>query len=173
MLSPARSSGEGRRLTTNATIRAAERSDETFLITLTKSAFTYYGSYDAYVAEWFVDPAVLTRIAEISGEPCGFYMLTSYRDDDRPDAYVADLVAIAVAPAFQSSGVGQAMLEHAESESRALALPVDAMWLVVAEGNARAQRFFARNAFRRGGGVGVYPGGQRALRMQKPLPVTS
>jgi ribosomal protein S18 acetylase RimI-like enzyme len=43
------------------------------------------------------------------------------------------------------------------------------MHLSVAEGNSRAQRLFARRGFRRTGGEGIYPAGQRALHMVKVL----
>ena len=39
----------------------------------------------------------------------------------------------------------------------------------VAEGNARAQRMFARRGFRIGHVIGVYPAGQRAVFMTKAL----
>ena len=82
---------------------------------------------------------------------------------------MADLVAIAVRPEYQTRGVGQRLLTGALETASHLVPAVDRLWLVVADGNARAQRLFSRNGFRAVDGVGVYPGGQRALRMVKPM----
>ena len=147
-------------------IRPARRSDEAFIVTLTTSTFLAYGSYDRFVADWLRDERVITHVAEHEGRRAGFAMTATYEDPDRPDKTVADLVAIAVEPEAQRRGVGQALLDAAVAS---LPDAIDEMWLVVADTNARAQRFFARNRFRPGAGVGVYPAGQRALRMVKHL----
>ena len=96
-------------------------------------------------------------------------MVTTYEDPDHPEDLVADLVAIAVEPKLQSRGVGGALLERAFALVAGAEPPLKEMWLVVAENNQRAQRFFGRHGFRLGRGLGVYPAGQRALRMVKPI----
>ncbi len=143
--------------------------DEAFVVQLASRAFRFYGTYDAFVRDWLHDSRVTTWIAEDSGARAGFFMVTIYPDPERETVQVADLVAIAVEPDRQSGGIGQKLLTAALSVSEQRGAVE--MWLVVAEGNARAQRFFARNGFRLGPGVGVYPGGQTARRMLRPLRV--
>ena len=152
---------------------ASSADDRAFVRSIAHGAFLAYGSYDQYVAEWLADDAVTTCIAEVGGERAGLYMVTMYRDTEGSGDVVADLVAIAVAPEFQSRGVGKALLAHALSTAVHADPPARSMRLVVAEGNSRARRFFARHGFRLGEGVGVYPAGQRALRMFKRLEVGS
>ena len=150
-------------------VREAHRDDGPFILALARGAFLAYGSYDRYLEDWFGNETVRTDVAEIDGRPAGFFMLTTYADPDRPADSVADLVAIAVAPELQSRGVGKRLLARALELARASEPAAREVWLVVAEGNARAQRFFGRSGFRLGAGVGVYPAGQRAIRMVKLL----
>ncbi len=149
--------------------------DATFVSSIAHQAFLAYGSYDSYLEEWFGNDAVSTYIAELDGSHAGFFMLTTYKveDSEGPGSQVADLVAIAVEPEYQSRGVGKRLLAHALSLAANADPPAGEMWLVVAEGNSRAQRFFASRGFRLRDGVGVYPAGQRALRMVKSLEVES
>jgi ribosomal protein S18 acetylase RimI-like enzyme len=169
MLSPARSRRETSRVSANLSIRAGRDEDEAFAIDLARDAFLYLGSYDRYVGDWFRDPAVHTYVVLTDETRCGFFMLTTYPDPDRPGIDVADLVAIVVSPEYRSRGVGQLLLDRALALALALRPAPEEMWLVVAEGNARAERLFAGRGFRRGSGVGVYPSGRRALRMLKSL----
>lgn len=147
----------------------SERDDEAFVLALGEKAFLAYGSYDRYLVDWFHDDAVVTYIAEQNGRPVGFYMMTTYRDSEGSGNQVADLVVIAVEPQEQSHGVGGRLLDHALELASSGERPAREVWLVVAEGNSRAQRFFSRRGFRLREGVGVYPAGQRALRMVKSL----
>jgi len=151
---------------------ASAPDDAGFVLAVAHTAFLAYGSYDTYLEEWFGNDAVDTYIAEIHGNRAGFFMLTSYHDAEGGRGLIADLVAIAVQPKYQSRGVGKRMLAHAIAIAANADPPAREMWLVVAEGNSRAQRFFAGRGFRLRDGVGVYPAGQRALRMVKPLEVT-
>lgn len=149
---------------------AGARSDDAnFVLSLARSSFLAYGSYDRYLRDWFHDPAVSTWIADLDGRPAGFVMLTSYRDADHPKKPIADLVAIAVDAPLQSRGVGGRLLDRAIELAQEADPPAREIWLVVADGNSRAQRFFSRRGFRLRNGVGVYPAGQRALRMVKFL----
>lgn len=152
----------------SVSIRAAEPRDLEFVRALCKRVFLVYGSYDQYVADWFSSGEVATYVAERDGIAMGFCMLRIHaaRPEEPP---VAELLAIAVVPELQSRGVGGALLERCfavalESEPAAAEIR-----LSVAEGNARAQRMFARNGFRIQPASGVYPAGQRALFMVKPL----
>jgi len=145
----------------------ARDGDADFVSSLARASFLAYGSYDRYLRDWFRDEAVSTFVAELDGRTAGFFMLTSYRDPDHPEKPIADLVAIAVDAPWQSRGVGKRLLDRAIELARESDPPARELWLVVADSNARAQRFFSRRGFRRREGVGVYPAGQRALRMVK------
>ena len=158
---------------TRITLREAVSTDAEFVLTLARQSFLEYGSYDDYLKDWFAHPDVTTVIAEIDGVWAGFFMLTHYIDGEASGERVADLVAIAVAPEHQSRGVGRRLLERAIAAAREKQPSVHRIRLVVAEGNARAQRFFSRQGFRSGRGIGVYPAGQRALRMEKSLRETA
>ena len=154
--------GEG-----NVMLRGSNAEDAEFVRALAQRAFLAYGSYDDYAQDWLGNDAVSTTIAEVDGERAGFYMVTTYHDAEGGGELVADLVAIVVAPEHQSRGIGKRLLAHAfDSVTRAEPRPVE-LWLVVAEGNSRARRFFTRHGFHLRDGVGVYPAGQRALRMVK------
>ena len=147
--------------------------DTAFVLSVAHKAFLAYGSYDNYLQDWFDNDAVSTYIAEIDGNRAGFFMLTTYQPGEGSGGLVADLVAIAVEPEYQSRGVGKRLLAHALSLAANADPPAREVWLVVAEGNSRAQRFFTAQGFRLRDGVGVYPAGQRALRMAKSLEVES
>ncbi len=148
---------------------ASSKDDAAFVRSVAHKAFLAYGSYDNYLRDWFENDAVSSYVAELDGNRAGFFMLTTYRDSEGSGGLVADLVAIAVEPEYQSRGVGKRLLAHALSLAANADPPAREVWLVVAEGNSRAQRFFARHGFRLRDGVGVYPAGQRALRMVKSL----
>ncbi len=148
---------------------ASSKDDAAFVRSVAHEAFLAYGSYDNYLRDWFENDAVSSYVAELDGNRAGFFMLTTYRDAEGSGGLVADLVAIAVEPEYQSRGVGKRLLAHALSLAADADPPAREVWLVVAEGNSRAQRFFARHGFRLRDGVGVYPAGQHALRMVKSL----
>ena len=158
---------------TGASSTNETETDATFVLSVAHKAFLAYGSYDNYLEEWFGNDAVSTYIAELDGSRAGFFMLTTYQDSEGSGGLVADLVAIAVEPEYQSRGVGKRLLAHALSLAANADPPAREVWLVVAESNSRAQRFFAGQGFRLRDGVGVYPAGQRALRMVKSLEVES
>ena len=147
-------------------VRPASEDDADFIVRLGASVFAAYGSsYDRYLRDWFSDPGVTTLVGEIDGRPRGFSMLAFYEDEDRPGTQVADLVSIAVEPEARGRGLGSALLDAAMEAAEERRPPVDAVWLVVADGNAHAARLFASRGFRYGEGVGIYPSGLRALRM--------
>ena len=143
-------------------LREATPSDIEFIRALCRRLFLAYGSYHRYVEEWFHHETVSTLVAEIEGRPAGFVMVAL-----RPGA--CDLVALAVTPELQSRGAGKALLGKAVALARESNLGIREMHLQVAEGNARAQRMFAKHGFRVRAETGIYPAGQRALFMEKAL----
>jgi ribosomal protein S18 acetylase RimI-like enzyme len=153
---------------TDPITRPARDSDTDFIVGLCRKVFLEFGSYDRYVADWLREEIVSTHVAEVDSVPAGFFMLALHPPGPSSTA-VAELLSIAVVPELRSLGVGGALLERALSLARESALEPDEVRLSVAEGNARAQRMFARRGFRIGPAVGVYPAGQRALYMSKAL----
>lgn len=149
-------------------LRPARPSDLDFIVELTRRAFLQFGSYDRYVQEWFREEIVSTFVAEVDGAPAGFSMLAIHPESPEQDA-VAELLSIAVLPELRSRGIGAALLDRAIEAARESSLELREIRLSVAEGNARAQRMFARRAFRIGQVIGRYPAGQRALFMVKEL----
>jgi ribosomal protein S18 acetylase RimI-like enzyme len=83
-----------------------------------------------------------TTVAAGASGILGFVML---HDDEVEQLYVA--------AEARGTGVARALLEHAE---RAIALRYAVAWLAVAEGNARARRFYERSGWRDQGGL-AYP----------------
>ena len=82
-----------------------------------------------------------------------------------------DLVAIAVAPAWQSRGIGRRLLAHVERASGRLALEADvSIRLAVAEDNTPARTLFEKAGYVLvAGAEGVYPRGQRSLTLRKRI----
>jgi ribosomal-protein-alanine N-acetyltransferase len=118
-----------------------------------------------------VHPAVMTFIAEEDGKPVGFTMLGLYVPD-RTRGYVADLLAIAVAPTAQGRGLGKQLLDHVLVTAGTLGkrMPVQEIRLDVADTNTRGRRLFESRGFELAKeDHGTYQGGQRALRMRKAL----
>jgi ribosomal protein S18 acetylase RimI-like enzyme len=140
------------------------------------------GDYATIIRSWLDHPGVLTYLDEdrpdgSPAEPRGFTLLGFYEPSGAaPGAYVADLLAIAVSRDHQRKGIGTRLLEHAihlagvvSDSSR-----VSELRLTVSETNAVGQRFFSAHGFQvMDQDHGRYDGGQRAIRMARPVGSTS
>ncbi len=166
-MQPASREGEVPRESRDLTLRPARESDLDFIRELCCKVFLEFGSYDRYVAEWFREEIVATYVAEVESVLAGFFMLAIHPKS--PEGAVAELLSIAVEPGLRSQGIGGALLDRSILLAAESSLGPREMRLSVAEGNARAQRTFARRGFRIGQVIGVYPAGQRALFMSKTL----
>jgi ribosomal-protein-alanine N-acetyltransferase len=154
-------------------IRRATAADASFVREVAVEVFAELGDYGRILPTWLVHDGVLTHVAEDAGVPVGYTMLGFYTaGPTRQNEYVADLLAIAVAPRAQGRGVGKQLLDHAIGQA-ALArrrMPVVELRLSVAEPNARARRLFAQFGFDFVEGEhGRYDGGQQALHMARPV----
>jgi ribosomal protein S18 acetylase RimI-like enzyme len=138
------------------------------MLDLCRRVFLEFGSYDRYMAEWFREEIVSSCVAEVDSAPAGFFMLAIHPESPTQET-AAELLSIAVVPELRSRGIGAALLDRAIVLARESSLDPAEIRLSVAEGNARAQRMFARRGFRIGHVIGVYPAGQRALYMTKAL----
>ncbi len=152
-------------------VRISRSDDREFVHDLAVEVFTVYGSYGGYLTQWFDSEEVVTWIAETEQEKVGLTMIVIKPHPTLAQKAVADLLAIAVKPSYQTKGVGTILLRNAIDVAPNLPspFPIVEMHLSVAETNARAQRLFSRRGFRMIAGEGIYPAGQRALHMTKRL----
>jgi GNAT superfamily N-acetyltransferase len=66
-------------------------------------------------------------------------------DAGSPDACIAELYALYVAPAWWSTGIGRALMERVLSDVLGEGYPRITLWVL--EENARARRFYERSGF--------------------------
>jgi ribosomal protein S18 acetylase RimI-like enzyme len=158
-------------------IRRAEVQDHPWIVATGAEAYRDLGDYTRILPSWLEQPGVLAWIdQDVSGRGRGFAMLGFYSEETAaPRAgkqqVVADLLALAVLPAYQNKGIGTKLLDHVidVAERVAPASHITQLRLTVAEHNVAAQRLYARNAFHIVEGSATYDRGQRALRMVRSL----
>jgi ribosomal protein S18 acetylase RimI-like enzyme len=159
-------------------IRRAELADHPWIVASGAEAYRDLGDYTRILPSWLEQPGVLAWIDhDISNRGRGFAMLGFYMDElghaanGTASQVVADLLALAVLPAFQRRGIGSKLLHHVieVAERVAPSSRISSLRLTVAETNTAAQRLYARNGFRIVDGSATYDRGQRALRMARPL----
>lgn len=172
-------------------IRRAEAQDHPWIVSTGAEAYADLGDYTRILPSWLDQPGVLAWIDhDMQGRGRGFAMLGFYTEDTRvgtaeaaaalADAapngihrqqVIADLLALAVLPAYQRRGIGSKLLDHVieVAERVAPASHIHQLRLTVAENNTGAQRLYARTGFHIAEGAATYDRGQRALRMVRPL----
>ncbi|HEX4419490.1 MAG TPA: N-acetyltransferase [Kofleriaceae bacterium] len=154
-------------------IRRAEVSDHPWIIATGAEAYRDLGDYTRILPSWLEQPGVLAWIDhDLQGRGRGFAMLGFYMEAPAASTeVVADLLALAVLPAFQRHGIGAKLLTHVieVAERVAPSSRIAALRLTVAETNVSAQRLYTRAGFRVIDGSATYDRGQRALRMARPL----
>ncbi len=148
-------------------IREGSFSDEKFLRQLSGKVFSIYGPYQEMVYRWLEMDTTVTLVALNRGRLAGFVMLGRV-NEAQGDRAPAEILAIAVEPAMQRTGVGQKLLR--EIEKKATAAGEKRIHLHTAVGNIAAQKLFAKHAYliteRK---AHFYPRGQDALLMRKEL----
>jgi ribosomal-protein-alanine N-acetyltransferase len=138
-----------------------------FVRGLSAVVFRRFGDYAGFLPRLMRRPEVRTVLAVVGGRPVGFAMISleTLRGGE------IDLAAIAVEPAWQSRGIGRALLRHVDEQAQGLAAPgreALAVRLSVAADNERARRVFEAAGFRPvRGGRGRYPAGQPSLTLRK------
>ena len=156
-------------------IRRAELADHPWIIATGAEAYRDLGDYTRILPSWLDQPGVLAWIDhDIQNRGRGFAMLGFYMDEPPVNGVsqvIADLLALAVLPAYQRKGIGTKLLHHVieVAERVAPSSSIKTLRLTVAETNTSAQRLYARNGFRIVDGSATYDRGQRALRMARPL----
>jgi len=151
-------------------IRRGGANDVAFVKQVAIDVFSHFGDYGRILPTWLLHDGVLTHVAEEGGVAVGYTMLGFYPVPK--DEFVADLLAIAVAPFAQGRGVGRRLLEHAMHHVHAARrrLHLREMRLSVADTNLRARKLFIAHGFRVvEGDHGWYDGGQLALHMIRPI----
>lgn len=101
----------------------------------------WYAIARAYAQGAVVDDGRAINVAVLGAEPVGFAMVGPARDEDAPAP--RQVWSLNVAPEHQGTGIGQRLLDET--------LGADPAYLWVADGNARAIRFYERNGFVRDG----------------------
>jgi len=154
-------------------IRRASAQDHPWIVDLAAGVYRALGDYRAIIPGWLDHSGVMPYLAETNGRRLGFILLGFYVPSDAPrGAFVADLLAIAVEPDMQRQGIGRRLLDYAIEVAEAAARSnfVPQMRLTVAETNERAQSLFRSAGFAiLDDEHGTYDGGQRAIRMQRPV----
>ena len=92
-------------------IRRAELADHPWIVSSGAEAYRDLGDYTRILPSWLEQPGVLAWIDHDSqNRGRGFAMLGFYMDEathnGTPSQVVADLLALAVLPAFQNKGIG-------------------------------------------------------------------
>ena len=154
--------------------RRADVADYPWIIATGAEAYRDLGDYTRILPSWLEQPGVLAWIDEdLQGRGRGFAMLGFYTEDtgSRSPQVVADLLALAVLPAYQNHGIGTKLLLHVieVAERVAPTSQIQTLRLTVAETNTGAQRLYSRHGFRIVDGSATYDRGQRALRMARAL----
>ena len=133
------------------------------------------GDYRAIMPGWVEHPGVSGFVdVDEQGERQGFILVGFYDPQEGGKAsLIADLLAIAVAPAHQRKGVGRRLLGYAVDFALEATkqVPIAEIRLTVADTNAPARALFAEFGFAEipGQQLGRYDRGQVAMRMRKWL----
>lgn len=140
-------------------IRLAIEDDCGFIGRLSSEVFSTFGDYGETVPQWFVNSGIITVTYVKNGHPLGFAMLS---------VLSGEILAIAVIPKYQRSGVGSALLNHIEDLAGRLGLI--RLLLHTAKDNDVAHCFFQKTGFEvLGTQEEYYPKGQPALIMSKGI----
>ena len=158
-------------------IRRASAADHPWIAAVAADVYGDLGDYGTIIRSWLGHPGVLTYLDEMregaSTLPRGFTLLGFYEPPGaEAGSTIADLLAIAVDRPYQRHRIGSRLLEHAihlAGLSRD-GTRIREIRLTVADSNQIGQRFFASFGFQvLDENHGHYDGGQRAIRMARPL----
>jgi ribosomal protein S18 acetylase RimI-like enzyme len=156
-------------------IRRAVAEDADWIKTLSAHVYADFGDYGTIIPAWMRHPGVLTfvEVDDATQARRGFILVGFYEPPDvAAGSYVADLLAIAVAPEHQRKGIGKNLLQYAVELATAAGqrVPIPELRLTVAHTNTAAQKLFETSGFEvLDSHHGSYDGGQRAIRMRKYL----
>ena len=145
----------------------ARPSDSAFIIELSGEVFEIYGPYGGIIARWLESGITTTLIGTCERRRVGFAMFHFSCDEMDPQRD-SELIAIAVKPEKQRSGIGQQLIKALEGQ--AIDRGIRRIFLHTARENTAARKLFIRNGYQ---ACGVkkyfYPSGQDALMMFKNI----
>jgi ribosomal protein S18 acetylase RimI-like enzyme len=143
-----------------ALIRPATDEDLDFVRGLSNQVFSVFGDYDEMVPHWISNPECVSAVYVKDGrQPLGFVILS---------LSIGEILAIAVIPEYQRSGIGSSLLHY--MELLATQRGVKMLLLHTAQENEAAQAFFGKAGFEViGDQDNYYPKGQTALLMSKTI----
>ncbi|MBW2028271.1 MAG: GNAT family N-acetyltransferase [Deltaproteobacteria bacterium] len=148
-------------------LQMAKGSHWDFIIDLSGRVFHEYGPYDKIIQEWLASGMAFTILSVHGRRPVGFAMINLLPKEYGPQDET-ELLAIAVEPGMQRSGVGQRLIKVVEKKAKAL--DIKRMALHTGEGNFVARRFFEKAGFTElRTERNFYPKGQNALVMIKDI----
>jgi ribosomal protein S18 acetylase RimI-like enzyme len=161
-------------------IRRCRPDDHEWIRTTAVDVYRELGDYRTIIPSWLGHPGVLAYVDVDEQETRrGFILVGFYAPPDLDptatsdvEACVADLLAIAVAPAFQRRGLGRGLLEHAlrvAQAARAQRIVLEIRLTVAADNDGARALFRAAGFELLDGDYGTYGGGQQALRLHRPL----
>ena len=141
-------------------IRPATDGDLDFVRGLSNQVFSVFGDYDEVVPHWISNPECVSAVYVKDGsQPLGFVALS---------LSIGEILAIAVIPEYQRSGIGSVLLHYMEFLATQRGLKM--LLLHTAQENEAAQAFFGKADFEVIGDQGnYYPKGQTALLMSKAI----
>jgi ribosomal protein S18 acetylase RimI-like enzyme len=156
-------------------IRRGGEADHTWIIEEGTYAYADLGDYRRILPSWLEQPGVLVFLEDDATvgrrgfAMLGFYLELNEHGDSQP---IADLLALAVAPRYQRSGIGKQLLQHVIATTSRVA-EHSRVWelrLTVAGDNLVAQGMYERAGFTRVVSPTVtYERGQAAVRMVRRL----
>jgi GNAT superfamily N-acetyltransferase len=124
---------------------------------------TYANEKDRTEADWRRMVVARTRfVAEVDGGVAG-----TVSGGDGDSSGVAAMTAMWVDPRFRRRGVGEALVEKVMEWARGAGYGLMFLW--VTDGNANAERLYARNGFARTGAAQDVRPGQLEYEMSKRL----
>lgn len=154
-------------------IRRGDLVDRPWIREIAAAVYRDLGDYGRIIPSWLDHPGILCYVDhdEQTGDRRGFALLGFY-ERGADGSYIADLLAIAVAPQYQGRGIGRSMLNYAihMAKMAGRGATVSEMRLTVAADNDVGQHLYRTNGFRiLDEDHGSYDGGQRAIRMALAL----
>ena len=140
--------------------------DLAHVMSLSDEGFNVLGDYQNTITDWVLRPEVATLVARREQAIDGF-ITYAYIDDGEMTR--GEIIALAVASARRGRGIGRMLMNRAIDalDEGAEALGLQGIYLTVAEGNTAAHPLFNALQFYPCGQDGVYPNGQRAVRMKR------
>lgn len=149
-------------------IRAARPEENLALETLGARVFHPFGSYGKAIRDWLDSGEAPALLALSHGRTAGFAMVSRTGPPGATTLNTSELLAIAVVPDHQRSGIGRLLLRHIQIEARNHETEV--LLLHTATENLAALALFEAEGFRR---LLIrprfYPRGQDAFLMFKDL----